>query len=301
MVTLIRTSTSSFHFVQMISLTLRTSYSFNRYISLMSQVAPPIFNCNTCQRLLVVKICKSDKNGNAGRAFTNCYKKHANNTRCDFFSWVDPTLSPPSSPFPSSSPASESSLTLQVSAPPSAQPTAGPSAHQNLVNAPPRTTEPTCSKPGKVRCNSTRLHATCTRQMCRRHCIEAGGCQGTKTHMAQNTATLAGKQRAAVSPFNIPLPSSLPPPSTATASTSTAMDLFADPRYASQMTAAFTQQYADKQAMEERQRAVDAERLANIEKAKNHVIIYAWPKVFHLLWPTSGSNTVLTCFLIGGC
>ncbi|KAF8227788.1 hypothetical protein L208DRAFT_1294878 [Tricholoma matsutake] len=56
------------------------------------------------------------------------------------------------------------------------------------------------------------------------------------------------------------------------------MDLFADPRYGSQMTTAFTQQYADKHALEEQQRAVDVERLANIEKAKNHVIIYAWPK-----------------------
>ena len=62
------------------------------------------------------------------------------------------------------------------------------------------------------------------------------------------------------------------------------MDLFADPRYASQMTAAFTQQYADKHALEEQQRVVDVEHLANIEKAKNHVIIYAWPKVPHLLF-----------------
>ncbi|KAF8802113.1 hypothetical protein BYT27DRAFT_7307879 [Phlegmacium glaucopus] len=54
--------------------------------------------------------------------------------------------------------------------------------------------------------------------------------------------------------------------------------MFANPRYASQMMAVFTQQYADEHAQEERQRAVDAERLANIEKAKNHVIIYSWPK-----------------------
>ena len=59
--------------------------------------------------------------------------------------------------------------------------------------------------------------------------------------------------------------------------------MFADPQYASQMSAAFTQQYADKNALEEQRRAVDAERLANIEKAKNHIIIYAWPKVSHLL------------------
>jgi hypothetical protein len=70
--------------------------------------------------------------------------------------------------------------------------------------------------------------------------------------MAQTTATLAGKQRVAVSPFNLPLPSSsLPPPATTTMHTATAMDLFANPRYALQMTAAFTQQYADKHTLEE--------------------------------------------------
>jgi hypothetical protein len=55
--------------------------------------------------------------------------------------------------------------------------------------------------------------------------------------------------------------------------------MFTNPKYASQMTAAFTKQHAIEQAREERLRAADAERLANLEKAKNHVIIYAWPKV----------------------
>jgi len=83
--------------------------------------------------------------------------------------------------------------------------------------------------------------------------------------LAGSSASDKGKQRA-VSPS---------PPLTATA---TARDIFANPRYASQMTAAFTEQNAIHQAIEEKRRAVDAERLANIEKAKNHVIIYAWPK-----------------------
>jgi hypothetical protein len=70
------------------------------------------------------------------------------------------------------------------------------------------------------------------------------------------------------------------------ANKSTAVDMFANPRYASQMTPAFTQQHAIEQALEERRRAADEERLANLEKAKNHVIIYAWPKVFCSLVPT---------------
>lgn len=49
------------------------------------------------------------------------------------------------------------------------------------------------------------------------------------------------------------------------------------------MTAAFTEQHAVHQALEEKRRAVDAEHLAIIEKAKNHVIIYAWPKVYCII------------------
>ena len=45
------------------------------------------------------------------------------------------------------------------------------------------------------------------------------------------------------------------------------------------MTAAFTQQHAIEQTREEHRQVVNAERLANVEKVKNHIIIYAWPKV----------------------
>ena len=45
------------------------------------------------------------------------------------------------------------------------------------------------------------------------------------------------------------------------------------------MTAVFTEHYTRQQALEERQQAADAERIANTEKVKSHVIIYAWQKV----------------------
>ena len=245
--------------------------------------APPL-TCNTCHQLLPVKICKTNKNGNAGRAFTCCYKKHANNAHCDFFAWVDPTLSPPPSRFASSSPVSSPTLPADSSA----QPTVAPPGTQNSTSL-------SCSK---VDCTTTmRLHPACTRKMCRQHCLEAGGCQGTKTHIRETTGTLAsdkGEQRA-VSPPTMPsLPSSPPPPLTATASTSTARDIFANPRYASQMTAAFTEQHAVHQALEEKRRAVDAERLTNIEKAKNHIIIYAWPKVCCIVIVNFGADMFST-------
>ena len=129
-----------------------------------------------------------------------------------------------------------------------------------------------------VDCTTMWLHPSCTGKMCHQHCLEAGGCQGTKTHVCETTVSSAsdkGKQRE-VSPSTMPfLPSSSSLLLTATASTSTVRDMFANPRYPSQMTATFTEQHAVHQALEEKQRAEDANRLANIEKAKTHVIIYA--------------------------
>jgi hypothetical protein len=136
-----------------------------------------VFTCNTCHRLLTVKICR---NGNAGRAFTCCYKKHANNAHCDFFAWVDPTLSPPSSRFASSSPASSSPC--PVATVPSVQ--APTPATQN----PSSTSLLLCSM---VDCTTMRLHPACTRKMCCRHCLEAGGCHGTKTHICETPGPLA--------------------------------------------------------------------------------------------------------------
>jgi hypothetical protein len=60
--------------------------------------------------------------------------------------------------------------------------------------------------------------------------------------------------------------------------------MFADPRHASQMTAVFTKHYGLQQTLEEQRRAADAERIANVEKAKHHVIVYAWPQVCLPFW-----------------
>ena len=105
--------------------------------------------------------------------------------------------------------------------------------------------------------------------MCRRHCAEAGGCHA-KGHSAIGLPSTSGKAPSLQSPT---------PSSPQESSASTATDMFADPRYASQMTAVFTKHYALEQSREELRRAADIERLANIDKAKHHVVIYAWPKV----------------------
>ena len=74
-------------------------------------------------------------------------------------------------------------------------------------------------------------------------------------------------------------PSMLPPPELSMASTSAAVDMFANSQHASQLTTAFTKYHATEQAQEEHQWVLNAEHLANIKKTKHQVIIYAWPKV----------------------
>ncbi|KAF8227886.1 hypothetical protein L208DRAFT_276281 [Tricholoma matsutake] len=72
---------------------------------------------------------------------------------------------------------------------------------------------------------------------------------------------------------------SSPPQEILMASTSTAVDMFADPWHASQMMAVFTKHYTIQQTLEEQRQVADAEHIANIEKAKHNVIVYAWPKI----------------------
>jgi GRF zinc finger len=246
----------------------------------MSQALPTAFACSTCHRLLTLKICKSNKNGNAGRSFTACYKKHNNGTNCSFFKWADDRLSPPTSWFASSSPPSSPTL----SAPPSVQPATLPLPTQLVLPSTLNTTSRlmTCAKPGRNRCKSTRLHPECKCWMCRRHCLEAGGCRakGHGTSAVPSLTTDKGKQRVTSPSDSSQHSRSLSPSlNTAMAGALTSTDLFADPRHASQMTAVFTEHYTCEQAREEQRRAADAERIANIEKAKSHVIVYAWQKV----------------------
>jgi hypothetical protein len=111
----------------------------------------PVFACDTCQRLLALKICKSNKNGNAGRLFTACYKKHENGTSCSYFKWADDRLSPPTSRFASSSPICSPTLSAPSSAQPATlAPTPQLSPPQTVTSGP-----TSCAKPGRNSCKST--------------------------------------------------------------------------------------------------------------------------------------------------
>ncbi|KAG6913767.1 hypothetical protein DXG01_004445 [Tephrocybe rancida] len=154
-----------------------------------------------------------------------------------------------------------------------------------------------CPVPGCGK-QAAQLHADCARSRCRKHCIDAGGCSGIKTHYAPlahgptppppSTELPAqldkGKACAMGTPPQSPQPRiTLPTLPTAASSPSTAHeassgDLFANPRYASQLAPAFTLQNAIEQSLEEKRREADEVWLASIERAKNHVIVYAWSK-----------------------
>ena len=112
---------------------LRSQNKFYRLIFPISKAPPPVFTCGTCHHLLSVKICKLDKNGNAGRSFTCCYKKHDNRAYCAFFAWVDARLSPPTSRFASLLPPCEPFPILPMTLP-SEPPTPAPFATSNQSN-----------------------------------------------------------------------------------------------------------------------------------------------------------------------
>jgi hypothetical protein len=244
----------------------------------MSQAARAPLACGTCHRLLDVKICKSNKNGNRGKHFVSCHKRHADGSSCRYYHWLNPqgSTSPSRSSSESPSGSSSSSPSLPLS-PPLTLP-AGPApvpARRLTITLPSKKAEPRhCAKSG---CKSTRLHPDCLRHMCRRHCAEAGGCHA-KGHSAMSGPISTSGNRHEKVP-SLRSPTSPRESSATTTGTSSATDMFADPRYASQMTAAFTKHYALEQGREELRRVADTERLANIDKAKHHVVIYAWPKV----------------------
>jgi hypothetical protein len=113
--------------------------------------------------------------------------------------------------------------------------------------------------------------------------IAAGGCSA-QNHAVSSSVTSATRNEGEdtqLSPLRSPPPSphrSTSPPTTSSAKNG-ALDMFANPRHASQMTAAFTQHYARELELEEQRRAADALRIERHNKAKHNVIVYGWAKV----------------------
>jgi len=134
------------------------------------------FACSTCHCLLTLKICQSNKNGNAGWSFTACYKKHNNGTNCSFFKWANDRLFPPTSWFAlTPPPLFSNSVSPSISAachPPSSYPASASSNSQHYIQA-----KDMWQNLARNQCKSTWLHPECNAGCACQHCLEAGGCR----------------------------------------------------------------------------------------------------------------------------
>lgn len=182
----------------------------------MSNTSPTMFLCTTCHHHLSPQVCKTNKNGNAGKSFVTCHAKAKDGTYCSYYYWlVDADGSPPSLPAPATS-----SLTLSA-----------PTHHDTKFH---------WGNMSKTRILDE-LHVDCLCRMCCQHCVTAGGCQ-VKSHLTHSMpyATLPwaskGKDRAISLSPNSPPASLLPLPANpamACLSEMVSLDLFANPHYAS--------------------------------------------------------------------
>jgi hypothetical protein len=227
----------------------------------MTQPAPLIYACGTCHGLLAVRVCKTNKNGNVGKQYVSCHKKHSLGSYCSYYLWLDgSTGSPPSTPnlssptpSPTAASTSPSAPALALAQPPARMQSPAPAQPPARTQSPALTQPPAPAQPptqvrlvlrlpapslappttssqsascAKTGCKSKRLHPRCVRRMCRRHCMDAGGCQA-KGHEAATAPTSTADERV-ISPSPSSSPSLSPPPEPFSASSSTTADMFAN-------------------------------------------------------------------------
>jgi hypothetical protein len=273
--------------------------------SLMSESPLREYQCNNCNRAVPLQVCQSNKKGNAGRLYAICNLQHADRPPCNFFRWASPRSSPSASqtqsPSLSSHPPPASIPTEHLLAATSQALAAGAtvSGEPQLIPFPVPVNPTKCVTRG---CSSTRVHPTCRRQECRKHCVAHGGCP-TKGHVAKTAPSVAtdGAQPG-IAPLWILDPPSIaqsadelpvqnqPPthhssvtPSISTAAVASISSPSSlpriEPRFASQMPSIFTEQIAKEEKLREKRRLADAERIARTVDVKNGVIVYGWHKV----------------------
>jgi hypothetical protein len=256
----------------------------------MSFVFPPesgdarLYACNTCLRMVPLQVCKGTAKGNAGRLYASCNAIQLDGSTCSYFRWASPKSSPATSNAPSPTLPSSSTLAtlnavsqaLVTAGPSQVQATAGPSRlHVPAISS------SVGSRCPYLNCTSTRIAPGCKQRSCRKHCRQTGGCsQPGHNSVLAATSGEARETSQALSHDEPNLPEhSPPPPNQAEVANARTVDTFANPRYASQMPAIFTQQHAREQELAERRRMLDAERLTHTQLARHHVLAYCWPVV----------------------
>ena len=127
-------------------------------------------------------------------------------------------------------------------------------------------------------CNSARIRKGCTHQCCKHHCKEQGGC------LSHGNTQLSADAVPALPPASIVDPSLLDLAETQAPTTliATRAPPRAEPIHASHILPVFTQRWATEHSLREEQRKLDAEKLANLQKTKHTVFVYAWIQVSFL-------------------
>jgi hypothetical protein len=162
-------------------------------------------------------------------------------------------------------------------------------------------------------CGQSRIANDCLRRagICRKHCIDKGGCSSKKHNPEAHTTMSVFSQQAplvplpsvATSPLHsageppknfTPLPTT-PPVELAHQPLSEIVDARPDPRFASHLHPIFTEALAQQHELREQKRKFDSELQAHAKRTKEHVAVYAWtkddtPAVVHIVqsgfvWP----------------
>jgi hypothetical protein len=203
---------------------------------------------------------------------------------CSFFRWKQgSTRSPTASPTLTSMPALVGSPTLLANSPalthtpPSTQP---PPVMQPLNGNNSMVLPKVCPTPG---CNQTRIHVGCSRRVCKKHCVAAGGCS-VHGHTAGHAPTSSSTALTSGAPHVLPIVNLPDEPSfQVPASTQDPMSTSIDPQYVSHMAPIFTEQYQCKQEFQEETRHLEAQRKELAKISKHSIVVYAWTTVSHLL------------------
>ncbi|KAF4574427.1 hypothetical protein EYR40_005849 [Pleurotus pulmonarius] len=233
--------------------------------------------CRDCGRQCVVELCASKANAGKYMVRCNMVNKDKPEGRCTYFRWVTPEGSrsptpPPTTPSSPLRPSSTSQLPL---------------VPRNAL----RSVKAQCQQ---AKCNSTRLSPYCSRKMCRKHCLQAGGCL-TKNHdpqsaplTQQSTQECQIPELEPLNDFNFlldpvlrdpsPLPQRDPSPLRHELSPPAprAVPLSQVPRYATQMPPLFTTEILRRQEQHEIARQSESERLDSLQRVKRDITVYAW-------------------------
>ena len=126
-------------------------------------------------------------------------------------------------------------------------------------------------------CKSARIRKGCTYQRCKHHCKEQGGCL---SHGNTQLDLTPPSSIADPTLWNaIPLAETLGQPPVTPLVIATQAPHRAEPIHASHILPVFTERWATEHSLREEQRKQDAEKLANLQKTKHTVFVYAWIQV----------------------